>query len=119
MKILSCDFSVLSGPGVLYHMRCSYNMYEHETGRSEQLFPDSAESSTPAFGASGRLRSRCRRARRAPSDVALSLRCIGCARLSSEMDDGREKHPICDKCLELKLQTTYMCGMDCPANPGA
>ena len=35
------------------------------------------------------------------------------------MDDGREKHPICDKCLELKLQTTYMCGMDCPANPGA
>jgi len=35
------------------------------------------------------------------------------------MPDGREKHPICDKCLELKLQTTYMCGMDCPANPGA
>jgi len=35
------------------------------------------------------------------------------------MPDGREKHPICDKCLELKLETTYMCGMDCPANPGA
>ena len=57
--------------------------------------------------------------RGAPSNAALSLRCIGCARLPSEMDDGREKHPICDKCLELKLQTTYMCGMDCPANPGA
>ena len=57
--------------------------------------------------------------RGAPSNVALSLACIGCARLPSEMDDGREKHPICDKCLELKLQTTYMCGMDCPANPGA
>ena len=35
------------------------------------------------------------------------------------MADGREKHPICDKCLELKLPTTYMCGMNCPANPGA
>ena len=57
--------------------------------------------------------------RGAPSDVALSLRCIGCLRLPSEMPDGREKHPICDKCKELKLQTTYMCGMDCPANPGA
>ena len=57
--------------------------------------------------------------RGAPSDVALSLACIGCARLPSEMDDGREKHPICDKCKELKLQTTYMCGMDCPGNPGA
>ena len=57
--------------------------------------------------------------RGAPSDVALSLACIGCARLPSEMDDGREKHPICDKCVELKLQTTYMCGMDCPGNPGA
>jgi len=57
--------------------------------------------------------------RGAPSNVELSLRCIGCARMPSEMDDGREKHPICDKCRELKLQTTYMCGMDCPANPGA
>ena len=57
--------------------------------------------------------------RGAPSNVALSLACIGCARLPSEMDDGREKHPICDKCRELKLPTIYMCGMDCPANPGA
>jgi hypothetical protein len=57
--------------------------------------------------------------RGAPSDVALSLRCIGCLRLPSEMPDGREKHPICDKCLELKLPTTYLCGMSCPGNPGA
>ena len=57
--------------------------------------------------------------RGAPSDVALSLRCIGCLRLPSEMPDGREKHPICDKCLELKLPTTYLCGMNCPGNPGA
>jgi len=57
--------------------------------------------------------------RGAPSDVALSLRCIGCLRLPSEMPDGREKHPVCDKCKELKLPTTYLCGMDCPGNPGA
>ena len=57
--------------------------------------------------------------RRAPSNAALSLACIGCLRLPSEMDDGREKHPICDKCLELKLPTIYMCGMSCPGNPGA
>ena len=30
--------------------------------------------------------------RGAPSDAALSLACIGCARLPSEMDAGREKH---------------------------
>jgi len=58
-------------------------------------------------------------ARRAPSGVSLSLRCIGCLRLPSEMPDGREKHPICDKCKELKLPTTYLCGMSCPGNPGA
>ena len=29
--------------------------------------------------------------RGAPSNVALSLACIGCARLPSEMPDGREK----------------------------
>ena len=55
----------------------------------------------------------------APSNVALSLACIGCARLPSDMDDDREKHPICDKCLDEKLPTTYLCGVDCPANPGA
>ena len=55
----------------------------------------------------------------APSNVALSLACIGCYRLPSDMDDEREKHPICDKCRDLKLPTTYLCGVDCPANPGA
>ena len=31
-----------------------------------------------------------------PSNVALSLACIGCARVPSDMDDEREKHPICE-----------------------
>ena len=55
----------------------------------------------------------------APSNVALSLACIGCYRLPSDMDDEREKHPICDKCRDERLPTTYICGVDCPANPGA
>ena len=55
----------------------------------------------------------------APLPVALSLACIGCARLPSDMDDEREKHPICDKCRDEKLPTTYLCGINCPANPGA
>ena len=53
----------------------------------------------------------------APSNVALSLACIGCLRLPSDMDDEREKHPICDMCLDQKLPTTYLCGKNCPANP--
>ena len=32
----------------------------------------------------------------APSPAALSLACVGCARLPTEM--GREKHPVCAKC---------------------
>ena len=55
----------------------------------------------------------------APPNAALSLACIGCYRLPSDMDDGREKHPICDMCRDEKLPTTYQCGKDCPANPGA
>ena len=55
----------------------------------------------------------------APLPVALSLACIGCYRLPSDMDDEREKHPICDMCRDEKLPTTYLCGKDCPANPGA
>ena len=55
----------------------------------------------------------------APLPVALSLACIGCLRLPSDMPDGREKHPICDMCRDEKLPTTYMCGKNCPANPGA
>ena len=55
----------------------------------------------------------------APLPAALSLACIGCARLPSDMDNGREKHPICDMCRDEKLPTTYSCGIDCPANPSA
>ena len=55
----------------------------------------------------------------APSPAALSLACIGCARLPSDMDDEREKHPICGMCRDEKLPTTYLCGNGCPANPGA
>ena len=55
----------------------------------------------------------------APSNAVLSLACIGCLRLPSDMDDEREKHPICDMCRDLKLPTTYLCGVNCPANPGA
>ena len=51
--------------------------------------------------------------------AALSLACIGCFRLPSDMDDEREKHPICEKCRDEKLPTTYLCGINCPANPGA
>ena len=35
--------------------------------------------------------------RSSPSDAAASLACVGCARLPSDMDDGREKHPVCPK----------------------
>ena len=52
-------------------------------------------------------------------DVALSLACFGCARLPSEMDDDRVKHPVCPKCVKLKVPTTYWCCVNCPGNPGA
>eukprot|EP00964_Phaeocystis_antarctica_P020162 scaffold11132_cov54-Phaeocystis_antarctica.AAC.3 len=55
----------------------------------------------------------------APSNVALSLACFGCARLPSDMDDDREKHPVCPKCVKRKLPTTYWCCVACPGNPGA
>ena len=45
----------------------------------------------------------------APPNVAVSLACVGCGRLPSDMDDEREKHPVCRKCRKLKLPTTY-CG---------
>ena len=70
--------------------------------------PASAAAASPAADEGG-----------APSDVALSLACIGCARLPSDMDDEREKHLICDMCRDEKLPTTYLCGVDCPANPVA
>ena len=49
----------------------------------------------------------------------MSLACIGCLRLPSDMDDERDKHPICGMCRDQKLPTTYLCGDDCPANPVA
>ena len=49
----------------------------------------------------------------------MNLACIGCFRLPSDMDDERDKHPICDMCRDEKLPTTYLCGVNCPANPGA
>ena len=35
------------------------------------------------------------------------------------MGDGREKHPSCPICRELKIPTTYWCDVNCPANPAA
>ena len=55
----------------------------------------------------------------APPNAALSLACIGCFRLPSDMDDEREKHPVCPKCVKLKVPTTYWCCVECPGNPRA
>jgi hypothetical protein len=55
----------------------------------------------------------------APPNVAISLACFGCARLPSEMGDGREKHPSCTVCREIKKPTTYWSDENCPGNPGA
>jgi tetratricopeptide (TPR) repeat protein len=54
-----------------------------------------------------------------PPNVAIRLACFGCARLPSEMGDGREKHPACEICVKLKVPTTYWCCVNCPGNPGA
>eukprot|EP00964_Phaeocystis_antarctica_P157451 scaffold127613_cov58-Phaeocystis_antarctica.AAC.1 len=35
------------------------------------------------------------------------------------MDDEREKHPVCHRCVKRKLPTTYWCCVNCPGNPGA
>jgi len=35
------------------------------------------------------------------------------------MGDGREKHPVCPICRELKIPTTYWCDVNCPGNPAA
>jgi len=53
------------------------------------------------------------------ASLAPSLACFGCARLPSEMGDGRVKHPVCPICVKLKVLTTYWCCVNCPANPGA
>eukprot|EP00964_Phaeocystis_antarctica_P123865 scaffold87558_cov48-Phaeocystis_antarctica.AAC.1 len=54
-----------------------------------------------------------------PASLAPSLACFGCARLPSEMGDGREKHEVCPICVKLKVPTTYWCCVNCPGNPGA
>ena len=54
-----------------------------------------------------------------PASLAISLACFGCARLPSEMGDGRVKHPVCPICVKLKVPTTYWCCVNCPANPAA
>ena len=54
-----------------------------------------------------------------PSNLTPSLACFGCARLPSDMDDEREKHDACSKCVKHKLLTTYWCGPNCPGCPGA
>ena len=46
----NCNFSVLSGPGVLYHVPIACT---NAAGRSEEFFPDWGESSTPDFGLRG------------------------------------------------------------------
>ena len=51
--------------------------------------------------------------------VVLSLACFGCGRQPWEMGDGRKKHDVCRKCVKDKLPTTYWCGVNCPACPGA
>ena len=48
------------------------------------------------------------------ASLAPSLACFGCGRLPSEMGDGREKHPSCPICRELKIPTTYWCDVNCP-----
>ena len=55
----------------------------------------------------------------APAHAAPSLACVGCARMPSEMGDGRLKHPVCPKCVTLKMPTTYFCSVNCPGNPVA
>ena len=82
---------------------------ESEAAEAAAAAPPAAEAAAPSAADEGG----------APSNAALSLACIGCARLPSDMDDEREKHPICDKCRDEKLPTTYLCGVNCPANPAA
>eukprot|EP00964_Phaeocystis_antarctica_P002276 scaffold1181_cov63-Phaeocystis_antarctica.AAC.4 len=81
---------------------------ESEAAKAESEAAKAAAAAPPAADEGNAL-----------SPVALSLACIGCARLPSDMDDDREKHPICDMCRDEKLPTTYLCGVNCPANPGA
>jgi len=81
--------------------------------------PETATATPPAAAPPAATAPAATEERGAPPDVAISLACFGCARLPSEMGDGREKHPVCPKCRELKIPTTYWCDVNCPGNPGA
>ena len=83
--------------------------------KAEESKPTEAAATPPAAAAPPRSAEE----RGAPPDVAISLACFGCGRLPSEMGDGREKHPVCPKCRELKIPTTYWCDVNCPGNPAA
>eukprot|EP00964_Phaeocystis_antarctica_P072239 scaffold44153_cov70-Phaeocystis_antarctica.AAC.1 len=78
--------------------------------KAESEAAEAAAAAPPAAGGGG-----------APSNASLapSLACFGCGRLPSEMDDDREKHPVCPKCRKYKVPTTYWCCVECPGNPGA
>ena len=84
--------------------------------KAEESKPTEAAAAPPPAAAAP---PRSAEERGAPPDVAISLACFGCARLPSEMGDGREKHPVCPKCRELKIPTTYWCDVNCPGNPAA
>jgi len=85
----------------------------------ESKATEAAASAPPAAAPSAAAVPPAAESGSAPSGVALSLACFGCARLPSEMGDGREKHPVCPICRELKIPTTYWCCVNCPGNPGA
>jgi tetratricopeptide (TPR) repeat protein len=83
---------------------------ESEATEAAAAAPPAAAAASAAAGEGG-----------APPNASLppSLACFGCARLPSEMGDGREKHPVCPICVKLKVPTTYWCCVNCPGNPGA
>jgi tetratricopeptide (TPR) repeat protein len=83
---------------------------ESEATEAAAAAPPAAAAAPPAVGEGG-----------VPPNASLapSLACFGCARLPSEMGDGREKHPVCPICVKLKVPTTYWCCVNCPANPAA
>jgi len=83
---------------------------ESEATEAAAAAPPAAAAAPAAAGEGG-----------APPNASLapSLACFGCARLPSEMGDGRVKHPVCPICVKLKVPTTYWCCVNCPANPAA
>ena len=75
--------------------------------KAEESKPTEAAAATPPAAAAPPAATATAGEGDAPPDVAISLACFGCARLPSEMGDGREKHPVCPICRELKIPTTY------------